>query len=133
MNLIADTSAWSLFLQRQKVSQQNDCVRKLRFSLENRDCIFLIGVILQEILDGLASEKQFNALTEYFRPFPLIECTREDYIKAVQLKNLCRKKGIQAGTIDFLIAAVCINHQMPLLTADRDFEYISAHCGLALL
>jgi len=40
---------------------------------------------------------------------------------------------VQIGTIDALIARLCIRHELPLLTADRDFRSMARHCELALL
>jgi predicted nucleic acid-binding protein len=132
MNVIVDTSVWSLFLRRKTRDIEEESVGKLVGLLKN-DTIYLIGVILEEILDGIRSEKQMDTLIKYFRPFPLIGCIREDFTRAAKYKNLCRKHGMNAGTIDFLIAAVCVNHHMPLLTADHDFEHISRYCPVRLL
>jgi predicted nucleic acid-binding protein len=132
VNVVVDTSVWSLFLRRKAIIDRNEHVQKLCFLLEN-ETVFLVGIILQEILDGLKSEKQWNTLIKYSQPFPLVDCTRDDFIDAAKYKNRCRQRGIQAGTFDFLITAVCINHHMPLLTADQDFRHISKHCPLILL
>ena len=133
MNLVVDTSVWSLFLRRKKIDDENPFVQKLRYHLKNQDCIFLIGLILQEILDGIDSDEQFDKLRKYFKPFALIDHDREDFIQAARMKAVCRRKGIQAGTIDFLIASVCTQRNYPLLTADKDFFNIAAHTSLTLL
>ncbi len=41
--------------------------------------------------------------------------------------------GIQIGTIDALIARLCIRHGLTLLSTDHDFENIAAHTPLKLL
>jgi predicted nucleic acid-binding protein len=132
VNLVVDTSVWSLFLRRERRDETDRHVRKLRYHLEHDDCIHLPGVVLQELLDGVLHAKQFDLLLDYLAPFPLIEFTRQDFILAARLKNKCRTKGVTAGTIDFLIASACINRSYPLLTADRDFEHIARHCELEL-
>ena len=53
MNLLVDTSVWSLFLRRQKRNEEDPYVMRLRYFLEGEDCIHLIGPILQELLDGI--------------------------------------------------------------------------------
>ena len=133
MNLIVDTSVWSLFLRRKELNEDDVYVKKLKYYVDNQDCIHLIGNILQEILDGIKQEKQFNLLIEYFKPFPLIDFERNDFIFAANLKNICRKKGIQASSIDFLITSVCINRNYPLLSSDKDFIHIAKNCNLILL
>ncbi|MDH5564249.1 MAG: PIN domain-containing protein, partial [Nitrospirota bacterium] len=54
------------------------------------------------------------------------------HIAASQLRNTCRSKGVQAGPVDCVIAAACLEHGFPLLTADRDFSYIAKHSDLAV-
>jgi predicted nucleic acid-binding protein len=63
----------------------------------------------------------------------MITCSRTDFINAAKLKNRCRSKGVQAGSIDFLIAAVCIDRNYFLLSADKDFVNIARHCPLLIL
>jgi predicted nucleic acid-binding protein len=131
--LVVDTSVWSLLLRRKNYDRNHPLVQKLRSCLERQDGIFLIGPILQEILDGIQEEVQFYKLTEYFSVFPLLEMDRQDYVEASRLRNHCRSKGVQAGPIDFLIAAACIRWNYPLLTADGDFTLIAKHSQLVVL
>ncbi len=49
------------------------------------------------------------------------------------LRSALRGKGIQAGPVDCLIAAVCIEQGFPLLTADRDFLRMSRDSELVVL
>jgi predicted nucleic acid-binding protein len=133
VNLIVDTSVWSLFLRRNNVEKGNPFVGQLRKHIENEDCIHLVGLILQELLDGLKSSRHFDVILDYFEDFSLIELTRDDYIEAARLKNKCRERGVQPGAVDFLIAAAAINRNYPLLTADKDFQHIAKHCRLLLI
>ena len=89
-----------------------------------------IGNILQELLDGLRSTKQFDRLVQLLEPFPLLELDRSTYIAAARLRTTCRTKGVLAGPIDFLIAAACCQYGYPLLTSDQDFSRIAKHCDL---
>jgi predicted nucleic acid-binding protein len=133
VNLVVDTSVWSLLLRRKNHDHNHPLVQKLKSCLEQQDGIFLVGTILQEILDGVRNEEQFIKLTEYFSVFPLLEVDRQDYVEASRLRNHCRSKGVQAGPADFLIAAACIRWDYPLLTADGDFNLIAKHSRLAML
>ncbi|MDD5673962.1 MAG: PIN domain-containing protein [Chitinivibrionales bacterium] len=133
MNIVVDTSVWSLFLRREKRDESSPYLVKLRYHLEHEDGILLLGEILQELLDGVKHFSHFDLLVEYLGPFALIELTRSDYIEAARLKNHCRGKGIQASLIDFLIASACIARNFPLLTADKDFIHIARHSRLHLV
>ena len=133
MNLVVDTSVWSLVLRRPHVDEHDLHVRAFRRHVESGDGLFLIGNILQELLDGLRSPTQFDRLLVLLDPFPLLGIDRETYVAAARLRSFCRTKGVNAGPIDFLIAAACCQHGFPLLTADRDFVRIAAHCDLVTL
>lgn len=132
MNLVVDTSVWSLVLRRHSIDETHHHVRTFRHYLDQGACFHLLGNILQELLDGVKNKIDFDRLVEIMRPFPLVIPARESYVFASQLRNLCRTKGIQAAPVDFLIAATCIERGYPLLTADDDFSSISKHCNLQL-
>ncbi|MDE0145180.1 MAG: PIN domain-containing protein [Nitrospira sp.] len=111
----------------------NPFVQAFRRHLTAEDGLFLIGNILQELLDGLRSGSQFQRLTKSMAPFPLLAHNRTTYIEAARLRRAFRAKGIPAGPVDCLIAAVCIEQGFPLLTADRDFLRISQDSELVVL
>ncbi|MFY9268747.1 MAG: PIN domain-containing protein [Candidatus Manganitrophaceae bacterium] len=132
MNVVVDTSVWSLALRRRS-QESPSSVEKLTRLIQDGESIFLLGIILQELLQGLRAQKDFNRLREYLAAFPLVEPKREDYIEAARLRNRCAAKGVQAGTIDFLIAAICLRYQCLLLTTDNDFIAIARCAPLKLL
>jgi predicted nucleic acid-binding protein len=123
---------WSLFLRRKNYDSKDPLVQKLLLCLERHEGIFLLGPIMQEILDGIRNETQFYKLIDYFSVFSLLELERMDYIDASRLRNHCRSKGVQASPVDFWIAAACIRRNYPLLTADKDFHLIAQHSQLDL-
>ena len=133
MNLVVDTSVWSLVLRRPRVDEADPFVRSFRAHLEAGNGIFLIGNILQELLDGVRAPKDFDRLLRFLDPFQLLPLERETYVGAADLRQRCRTKGVQAGAIDCLIAAACVQYGFPLLTADRDFLHIADHSELVVL
>lgn len=124
---------WSLVLRRPRVEETNPYVRAIRAHISVEDGIFLVGNILQELLDGLRNKQDFDRLRKILEPFPLVPLHRGIYVAAAELRQRCRAHGIQAGSIDCLIAAACIQHGFPLLASDRDFIYIAKHSDLVLL
>jgi hypothetical protein len=48
------------------------------------------------------------------------------------LRNTCRRNGVQIGTIDAVIAQLCIEHDLSLLTADNDFIHAARFVPLRL-
>jgi len=133
VNLVVDTSVWSLILRRPKIEEDNPFVQAFRHHLAAEDGFFILGNILQELLDGLRSPNQFQRLIRVMDPFPLLTLSRSTYVDAVGLKTHCSEKGIQGSPVDFLIACTCIEHGFPLLTADKDFLRISKHSELVVL
>jgi predicted nucleic acid-binding protein len=132
MRILVDTSVWSLALRRKKDIEHN-AVNLLRKFIEDGEDLFLIGVILQEILSGISDEKLFTQLEDQLSAFPIIDLKRQDYVEAANLRNACRKKGVQVGTIDALIASVCIKNDLLLLSTDKDFQQIAKNSELQLI
>jgi len=133
VNLVVDTSVWSLILRRPHIEEANPFVQAFRSHLTAEDGFFILGNILQELLDGLHSPKQFQRLIRCMEPFPLLILTRATYVEAARLRSHCRKKGVQGSPVDFLIASACMENGFPLLTADKDFLRISKHSELVVL
>jgi len=133
VNLVVDTSVWSLLLRRKSPVPDNPHLARLRHHLEKPDAIHLPAIVLVELLDGVKECRQFDLLVEYFAAFPVVDTCREDCVEAARLANACRARGVLASSVDFLIAATCIRRGYPLLSADRDFAHIARHCPLVLL
>ena len=56
------------------------------------------------------------------------------FVKAAELYRIVRHKGITIrNTVDCMIAAVAIEHDIPLLHNDRDFNPLAEYCGLKIL
>jgi predicted nucleic acid-binding protein len=131
MKILIDTSIWSLALRRPSGVVTPESVM-LRTLIEQGEDIHLLGIILQEVFQGIRNPKDYHVLKDYLDAFPLIELTREDYIKAAELKNRLIKKGKQISTIDALIASASISYSCYLFTTDKDFEHIAQHSSLKL-
>jgi len=91
--------------------------------LDGDDSVFVTGIVLQEILQGFGGPQARDRIVEAFSALPLITPSREDHIDAADLRNACRRKGVQLGTIDALLAQLCVRHDLTMLTEDRDFEH----------
>ena len=59
--------------------------------------------------------------SERFGALPLIQPDRQDHIAAAEVRNLCRRNGVQVGTIDALLIQLCGRYELTLLSADKDF------------
>ena len=129
MTLLVDTSVWSLAFRRD-TDQASQHVAALRTALDGGEVIVTTGFILQELLQGFAGPKARKELLEKFAALPMLVPDRIDHIEAADLRNQCRRAGVQMGTIDALIAQLCIQHGITLLTTDGDFLLAAKHCPL---
>jgi predicted nucleic acid-binding protein len=131
MTLLVDTSVWSLALRRDAPPDAPE-VHALTRSLETGESIVTTGIILQELLQGFSGPRERDVIIDRFSALPLLRPDREDHINAAVLRNTCRRAGIQIGTIDALLAQLCIRHKLQLLTTDRDFDRAAKHCKLRI-
>lgn len=94
------------------------------------DVVVTTGLVLQELLQGFSGPKSREQIVERFASLPVLQPDREDHIAAAELRNKCRRAGIQVGTIDALLAQLCIRHDLTLLSTDNDFKLAASHCAL---
>lgn len=132
MNVLVDTSVWSLALRRDTPPDIKE-TQILTRCLQRKDAIFSTGIIVQELLQGFRGAKQHDRIVEYLGSLPLIVPELDDHISAAVLQITCRKKGLQIGTIDALLAQLAISHDLELLTTDRDFLRIASLAPLRIL
>ena len=131
MSLFVDTSVWSLAWRRDHASSAPE-VSELERALKSGDSIYATGLVLQELLQGFSKPKAHEQIIEYFSALPLLVPDRQDHIQAASLRNACRRKGKQVGTIDALFAQLCIRHDLVILTTDKDFQQIATVVSLSV-
>jgi predicted nucleic acid-binding protein len=129
VTLLVDTSVWSLAFRRDADSLTPQ-VAALQGALGGGESIVTTGLILQELLQGFSGPRARKDLVERFAALPLLVPDRRDYIGAADLRNLCRRSGVQLGTIDALLTQLCIRHELTILTSDNDFLLAAQHCAL---
>jgi predicted nucleic acid-binding protein len=129
MTLLVDTSVWSLALRRDAATTEPQ-VQALRDALLGADMVTTTGLVLQELLQGFSGPRARAQIIERFAALPLLQPDRGDHIEAAALRNACRQAGVQIGTVDALLAQLCIRHELTLLTTDRDFTHAAQHCTL---
>lgn len=90
------------------------------------------GLVLQELLQGFSGPRDRTRIIDRFAALPIISPERQDHIDAAELRNRCRRAGIQIGTIDAVLAQLSIRHDLTLLTTDNDFAGIATHTPLRI-
>jgi predicted nucleic acid-binding protein len=131
LSLFVDTSVWSLALRRDAPSAAPQ-LRALVRAIEAGESILTTGLVLQELLQGFSGPRARAQILDRFSAVPLLVPDREDHINAAALRNACRRAGVQIGTIDALLAQLCIHHRLTMLSTDNDFRRLADHCALQL-
>jgi predicted nucleic acid-binding protein len=131
LSLFVDTSVWSLAFRRDAPPAAPE-VAALSRALAGGDMVLSTGIVLQELLQGFAGPRACDAILQRFSALPLLIPERRDHVEAAELRNASRRAGIQIGTIDALLAQLCIGRGVTMLTTDGDFETIAKRFPLKL-
>ncbi|HEX2881809.1 MAG TPA: PIN domain-containing protein [Polyangiaceae bacterium] len=113
--ILIDTSAWVEFFRgRGAIAQRVDN------ALEENTAA-LCGPVLTELHRGLQPRERRQVL-ELMTACHELEQPPELWQQAGELGYALRRSGLTTKTFDLLIATYAICHQIPLLTADKDFK-----------
>ena len=120
MNVLVDTSVWSLALRRAK--RVDDAAPRELAELIGESRVVLLGPVRQELLSGIKVKAQYELLRDNLRSFPDLELESADYEQAAVAFNRCRERGIQGSNTDFLICATAMRRKLAIYTKDADFH-----------
>jgi predicted nucleic acid-binding protein len=127
LNVLVDTSVWSLSLRRSRAHLnpvESLAVEELK-ELIVADRARMMGVVRQEILSGIRNPEQFEKLRVFLRSFVDVPTDTSDFEAAAQMSNQCRGKGITVSIVDALICATASLRGWPIFTTDTDFEHLA--------
>ena len=99
MKLFVDTSVWSLALRRD-APPDHPAVTRLGDALTRGEHVFTTGLVLQELLQGFHGPRAAESIIKRFAALPFVAPTHADHVEAAGLRNACRRRGVQVGTID---------------------------------
>lgn len=122
---LVDTSVWIDYFR----EIENVTTIKFASILENNLPFGITSVIYQEILQGAASDRDFNQLKEYLITQRFFHPTDIwlSYESAAKLFFLCRRNGLTIrSTIDCIIAQIAIEQDLTLLHNDQDYRRIQS-------
>ena len=123
MNVIVDTSVWSLALRRRRSPSAAEALELAELIREGRAEV--LGPVRQELLSGVPDQRQYETLRDYLRAFPDVPLGSDDYEEAAAFFNRCRTKGVQGSNTDFLICAAAARRKLGILTTDADFVHFA--------
>jgi predicted nucleic acid-binding protein len=130
--ILVDTSVIIDFLLR----RQNEATAKCYRVLEQATPFGITACVMQEVLQGAKSERDFDVLHDYLSTQKFYAPLEHpgSYAEAARLFMKCSKKGLTVrSSVDCLIARVAIEHDLYLLHNDRGFEAIAEVAPLKML
>ena len=132
--ILLDTSVLSRAFRRRRPSPAEASLRAIVESLLDGDAdLGVPGIVLQEVLSGIRSERQFADLQRTLvTAFSIVHATTDDHVEAARLRNRCLASGVNASGTDCLIAAVAVAGGHALFAMDDDFVAIAKLAPLEL-
>jgi predicted nucleic acid-binding protein len=123
LNVLVDTSIWSLALRRRQadLSASENRTRDSFAELIREARVLLIGPVRQELLSGIRDAAQFYRIRNYLRSFENYPIDTADYEQAAQMSNLCRTRGVAKSSVDMIICAIAHKLNIPIFTTDKDY------------
>ena len=122
--IAVDTSTWIAFFQ----GDGGEDTELLDRALQDRQ-VLMAPVVLTELLSAPELSPE---VSQTLSELPLIEIGPGYWQRAGELRARVLAKRRKARLGDALIAQICIDREIPLLTRDRDFQAFAAAAGLDL-
>jgi predicted nucleic acid-binding protein len=128
--ILVDTTVWIDFF----AGRPRHHVATLEQLLRTGEDICICGIVLAEVLQGIRSDSEYTKTKDYFESLVFLPMTHATFLRSSQMYRALRKKGFTIrASLDCMIASVAIEHRVPLLHNDRDFDKIAKHTKLAVV
>ncbi len=128
--ILVDSSVWIDYFNGRPTDATNCLDKALGY-----ESLVIGDIVLTEVLQGFKHDKDFDTAKSLLTSLEVLPLLNKDIaIKSAQNFRLLRKRGVTVRkTIDVIIATYCIENQIALLQADKDFLPFAEHLGLRLL
>jgi hypothetical protein len=128
--VIIDTTVWIDFFRNAATEQT-----VLLDQVVRRGDAALGDLIIGEILQGVASDKEFRLVRRHLANFPTYSMVgRENAIRSAINYRKLRARGFTVRkTVDCWIATFCIEQRFHLLHNDHDFDPFEKHLSLKVV
>ena len=127
---LVDASVWIDFFAARATPE----VLELKRLLNEGKRVYTCGVILTEVLQGIRKDEDYRRTLARFDDLGYLPMRRQMFLAAADMYRSLRRRGITIrNSVDCMIAAVAIEHDLPLLHNDRDFDPMEPHCGLKVV
>jgi predicted nucleic acid-binding protein len=127
--VIVDSSVWIDLLK-----DRETAATQAFDEIAAREKIALGDLILYEVLQGVMPAERTDKVKQYLLRYHMFTMGGRDLIlEAVHNSHALRAKGFQPGTVDCLIATLCMITGSKLLTSDHHFQPFVDILGLELV
>jgi predicted nucleic acid-binding protein len=119
---LIDSSVWIAWIR----GAEHPAYNRLHRLLE-QEIACVAPVIVQEIVQGARTPAALEELEALFTDVPTLFPRYRIHLDAAALYARCRWRGFTIRNAnDCLIAALAVEHALPLLAVDRDFDAIAS-------
>lgn len=119
---LVDTSVWIHALRPGGRAAIRDRLRPMIVSGE----VAVTDWVLLELMSGLRASETPERLLHWFEPVPRLPFESEWWPKAWAHAARLRHRGVTPTAADTLLATVALEHKVPLVHCDADFEAMRA-------
>lgn len=81
------------------------------------------SISINEVLIGIKENKKED-VKKFFKELEILDFGSEAAYKSVEIEEELRKKGKLINKLDIYIASICLIHNIPIITLDKDFNNI---------
>lgn len=120
MSTLADSNLWVYYSRPKSPLSLKQFVTPF---LTAPDAVLVEPVVFEVM--GFAKPLDKLKLQQIFDKMTLLATPVDIWTKAAELGQRCRQAGIVIGSMDLLIAATAIHHQLTLITFDQDFQKLA--------
>src|SRR5208283_1887109 len=117
--ILVDTSIWIAVFRRKNPV-------RIEESVELDEIVTCLPVV-QEVLQGFQEGRAFRTARDAMLALPIVESPIEEslFLEAAELYRSARRRGLTIrSSVDCLIAACALRHNLPVLHSDRDFDLL---------
>ncbi len=132
--ILLDTSVLFRVFRRRRMGPAERQVQAVVAKLMTGDIpLGLPAIVLQEVLSGVRSERQFADLERrLLASFGIVHSSTRDHVEAARLRNKCLAAGVSPSGPDCLIAVTAIAGDHELFAMDDDFRALARQAPLKL-
>lgn len=125
MGQVIDTSVWIDFLR----DRTPESIRQIADKVINAEDALLCEPIRFELLRG-ASNRERKSLLQLLETLPVLPTPTHLWDQGCSLATQSVDQGLRVSSLDILIAALCLHHEVGITTFDAHFVSMQAFAPL---